>query len=48
MSLNLKKRYIKFYPEKSKDVTIIEIKKEDKIYEKIKFLDYDLNYEKKI
>ena len=47
MSLNLKKRYIKFYPEKSKDVTIIEIKEEDKIYEKIKFLDYDLNYKER-
>jgi len=47
MSLNLEKRYIKYYPEKSKDVTIIEIKKEDKIYEKIKFLDYDSNYKER-
>ena len=47
MSLNLKKRYIKYYPEKSKDITIIEIKKEDKIYEKIKFLDYDSNYKER-
>ena len=46
INLNLKKRYIKYF-EKSKDVTIIEIKEEDKIYKKIKFLDYDLNYKEK-
>ena len=43
MNLDLSQRYIKYF-EKPEDVTIIEIKEEDKIYKDIKFLDCDLNY----
>ena len=46
MNLNLNQRYIKFF-EKPKDVTVIQIKEEDKIYKDIKFLDYDLNYKER-
>ena len=41
--LNLNNRIIKFFP-KPKDITLIEIKSDDKIYNDIKFLYYDLNY----
>ena len=40
MNLVLKKRYIKYFPE-PKDITIIEIKNTDEIYNDIEFLDYD-------
>ena len=43
MKLNINNRDIKYYP-KPKDITIIEIKNNDEIYEYIKFLDYDINY----
>ena len=43
MELNLNNRIIKFFP-RPKDITLIEIKKDDKIYDDIKFLYYDLNY----
>ena len=46
INLNLKKPGIK-YSDKSKDVTMIEIKEEDKIYKDIKFLDYDSYYKEK-
>ena len=41
--LKLHKRYIKFFPE-PKDITIIEIKNNDEIYDYIEFLNFDLNY----
>ena len=44
--LNLHNRDIKYFP-KPKDITIIEIKNNDEIYNDIQFLDYDLNYIKK-
>ena len=43
MKLNLINRKIKFFPP-SKDITIIEIKNNDLIYNEISFLDYDMNY----
>ena len=43
MKLNLHNRKIKYFP-KPKDITIIEIKNVDKIYNDILFLDYDTNY----
>ena len=43
MKLNLNNRMIKFFPF-PKDITIIEIKKNDEIYNDISFLDYDTNY----
>ena len=43
MKLDLNNRFIKSTDEQ-KDITIIEIKKTDEIYEDIKFLDYDNNY----
>ena len=46
MNLNLNQRYIKYF-EGQKDITIIEIKKEDKIYKDIEFLEYDSNYKEK-
>ena len=46
MKINLNQRYIKYF-EKPKDITIIEIKEEDKIYKDIKFLEYDSNYKEK-
>ena len=46
MNINLNHRYIRYF-EKPEDVTIIEIKEEDKIYKDIKFLDYDSNYKDK-
>ena len=46
MNINLNQRYIKYF-EKPKDITIIEIKEEDKIYKDIKFLECDLNYKEK-
>ena len=45
MNLILSERHIKYF-EKSKDVTVIQIKETDKIYKDIEFLDYDLNYMK--
>ena len=42
--LNLKGRYVKFL-ESPKDITAIEIKSSDSIYEYIQFLNYDLNYQ---
>ena len=43
MKIILNNRYIKFYP-KEKDITIIEIKSYDQIYNDIELLNYDLNY----
>ena len=43
MNLNLNNRDIKYYP-KPKDITIIELKNYDDIYNDIKLLDYDTNY----
>ena len=34
--------------EQPKDISIIEIKESDEIYEDIEFLDYDLNYENRV
>ena len=45
IKLNTDNREIK-YLEKPKDITIIEIKNDDEIYDDIEFLDYDLNYKK--
>ena len=45
MKLKLNNRYVK-YIDKPKDISIIEIKKSDEIYEDIIFLDYDFNYKK--
>ena len=42
MKLNLNNRDIKYFP-KPKDITMIEIKTSDNIYNDILFLDYDLN-----
>ena len=41
--LNLNNRKIEYFP-RPKDITIIEIKPNDKIYNDILFLDYDRNY----
>ena len=46
MKINLNSRHIK-YLEKPKDISIIEIKKTDIIYNNIQFLDYDRNYNNK-
>ena len=43
MKLNLNNRNIKYYPY-PKDITMIEIKNYDSIYNEIKFLKYDLSY----
>ena len=43
MKLNFNNRDIKYFPE-PKDITIIEMKNYDDIYNDIKFLDYDINY----
>ena len=43
--LNLNGRDIKFFP-RPRDITMIEIKKTDEIYNDIEFLDYDSNYTK--
>ena len=43
MILNLKGRYIKFL-EEPKDISAIEIKNTDEIYNDIQFLNYDNNY----
>ena len=43
MKLNLNNRNIRYFP-KPKDITMIEIKNYDPIYEDIEFLKYDLNY----
>ena len=45
MNLYTSERHIKYF-EKPKDVTVIQIKETDKIYQDIAFLDYDLNYMK--
>ena len=42
MKLNLKNRKIKYFP-KPKDITVIEIKPSDNIYNDVLFLDFDLN-----
>ena len=44
MKLTFDNRYTK-YIEKPKDITIIEIKESDDIFEDIEFLSYDKNYE---
>jgi len=46
MNLNLNQHFIKDF-KAPKDVTIIEIKEEDKIFKDIIFLDYDSNYKEK-
>ena len=43
IKLNLNNREIKYFP-KPKDITMIEIKNNDEIYNDILFLKYDLNY----
>ena len=43
MNLKLNKRFIKYFPE-PKDITIIEIRINDAIFEDIDFLNFDLNY----
>ena len=43
LKLTLNDRFIKYY-ENEKDITIIEIKKDDEIYNDIELLNYDLNY----
>ena len=43
MKLNLNNRKIEYFP-RPKDITIIEIKNTDEIYNDILFLDYDRNY----
>jgi hypothetical protein len=43
MNLNLNNRDIKYFP-KPKDITIIELKNYDDIYNDIELLDYDTNY----
>ena len=45
MKLNLKNRKIKYFPY-PKDITVIEIKPSDKIYNDVLFLDFDLNFQK--
>ena len=46
MKLKFNNRYIK-YIERPRDITIIEIKETDEIYNDIEFLDYDNNYTKR-
>ena len=46
MKLNLSNRKIKYFSEPKDDITIIEIKDNDEIYNDILFLDYDSNYTK--
>jgi hypothetical protein len=43
MNLKLNNRYTKYFPE-PKDISIIEIKKTDEIYDDIELLDYELDY----
>ena len=43
MKLNLDNRNVKYFP-KPKDITLIEIKNDDEIYNDIQFLNYDKNY----
>ena len=43
IKLTLKNRTIKYF-ERPKDITIMEIKKDDEIYDYIEFLDYDINF----
>ena len=43
MNLKLNKRFIKYFPE-PKDITIIEIRSNDAIFDDIEFLNFDLNY----
>ena len=45
MKLKFDNSYIKYFP-KPKDITIIQMKKYDEIFEDIELLDYDLNYKK--
>ena len=44
--LDFYNRHIKYYP-KYRDITIIEIKNTDKIFNFIKFLDYDKSFRQK-
>ena len=43
MNLNIDERKMKYF-KKPKDITVIEIKETDQIFEYIEFLDYDINY----
>ena len=43
MKLKISNRIIKYF-KMPKDITVIEIKEHDDIYEDIEFLDYDNNY----
>ena len=45
MKLNFNNRDIKYFPG-VKDITMVEIKNNDSIYNDIEFLDYDLNYKR--
>ena len=45
MKLNFNNRDVKYFP-KPKDITMVEIKNNDSIYNDIEFLDYDYNYKK--
>ena len=45
MKLNFNNRNIKYFPG-VKDITMVEIKNNDSIYNDIEFLDYDLNYKR--
>ena len=45
MKLNFNNRDIKYFPG-VKDITMVEIKNYDSIYNDIEFLDYDLNYKR--
>ena len=45
MKLNPNNRDIKYFPG-VKDITMVEIKKNDSIYNNIEFLNYDLNYKR--
>ena len=45
MKLNFNNRDIKYFPG-VKDITMVEIKKNDSIYNYIEFLNYDLNYKR--
>ena len=45
MKLNFNNHHIKYFPG-VKDITMVEIKNNDSIYNDIEFLDYDYNYKK--
>ena len=44
MKLEMNGRDVKFFSDPKKDITLIELKKTDIIYEDINFLHIDLNY----